>query len=375
MSVKRKFCFFIATDRHHDEIVIFRQAKSLMDAGFDVTLIVSDDEPEEYIEGVRVVPTGFKQSGYLKRILRLSSIMYRKAKEIDADIYQTCSVDLLSVGLRLRNHGKKILFHLREGHPYTFERGSSLPKWLKKIIISFMVVWMRHCLKRYDYVITVSDVIAEYLNKWGLGKVTIQGNFPVINRDYELTLEDYLSRENRLFYFGLIYTISRQGVVLRALEKTDDVKYLLAGKFTTHSYYERLQKNPKWKDVEFIDGFTHDELSTFFKRSTICNVMRDFSQTESPNGSMGVIKIFESMEAALPIICSDVPVYREMMNKYKCGLLVDPKDADQIADAINYLVEHKEEAWKMGQEGRRAVLEEYSWDAQSKKYLEIVNGL
>ena len=376
MEPQRKFCFFIATDRHHDEIVIFRQAKSLIEAGFEVSLIVSDDEPEEYIDGVRVVPNGFKQSGYLKRILRLPSAMFKKAKEIEADIYPPCSVDVLSVGLRLRTRGRIILFHLREGHPYTFAHSTSYPKWLKKIIIPLMALWMRFCLKRYDYVITVTDTIADYLKKWGVEKVLVQGNFPIINRSYELTLDDYLSRENTLFYFGLVYTVSRQQFVLDALQKVDNVKYLLAGKFTGNGwYYEELRKHPKWKDVEFINGFKHEELSSFFKRSTMCNVLRDFSRTESPNGSMGIIKLFESMEAALPIICSDVPVYREMMNKYKCGLLVDPKNSDQIAEAIKYLVEHKEEAWHMGQEGRRAVIEEYSWDAQSKKYLEIVSGL
>lgn len=376
MSTKKKFCFFIATDRHHDEIVIFRQAKSLMDAGFDVTLIVSDDEPEEYIEGVRVVPNGFKQSGYIKRIFRLPSIMYRKAKEIDADIYQTCSVDLLSVNLRLRRHGKKILFHLREGHPYTFIHSSAFPKWFEKSVIPLMVVWMKYCLKRCDYVITVADEIADYLHEWGIEKVSMQGNFPIIKQDYNLTLDDYLSRENRLFYFGLVYSVSCQQYVLDALQDVDNVKYLIAGKFSDNvHYYEKLKEHPKWKDVEFINGFKHEELTAFFERSTISNVLRDFSKTETPNGSMGIIKLFESMEAALPIICSDVPVYQEMMKKYKCGILVDPTNSDQIAEAIKYLVEHKEEAWQMGQEGRKAVKEEYSWDAQSKKYMEIINGL
>lgn len=376
MESKRKFCFFIATDRHHDEIVIFRQAKSLIDSGFDVTLIVSDDEPEEYIEGVRVVPNGFKQSGYLKRIFKLPSVMYRKAKEMDADIYQTCSVDLLSVGLRLRRCGKKNIFHLRESHPYTFKQSSKLPKWLTDVFVSLMVVWMKFCLKRYDYVITVAEPISDYLHEWGVEKVSVQGNYPIINRDYNLTLNDYLSRENRIFYFGIIYTISCQRYLLDALQKVDDVSYLLAGKFTSkNGYYEKVKMHPKWKEVEFVNGFKHEELASFFKRSTICNVLRDFSKTDTPDGSLGIIKIFESMEAALPIICSDVPVYREMMKKYNCGLLVDPKNSEQIADAINYLVEHKKEAWKMGQEGRRAVIEEYSWDAQSKIYMKIVNSL
>ena len=56
-------------------------------------------------------------------------------------------------------------------------------------------------------------------------------------------------------------------------------------------------------------------------------------------------------------------------------MLVDPKNPDQIADAINYLVENKEEAYKMGQEGRRAVIEKYNCDVVSKEYVEIINSL
>ena len=133
---------------------------------------------------------------------------------------------------------------------------------------------------------------------------------------------------------------------------------------------------PEWKNVEYIEGFKHEELAGFIGKSTISNVIRDFSVfSKEKSGSFGIIKVFESMEAALPIICSDMPIYRDIMKEYKCGILVDPLNKGQIRDAIEYLVTHKKEAWKMGQEGRRAVIEKYSWDALSVKYLEIVNKL
>ena len=64
-----------------------------------------------------------------------------------------------------------------------------------------------------------------------------------------------------------------------------------------------------------------------------------------------------------------------MMKKYKCGIIVDPMNPEEIADAIDYLVSHKEEAWKMGQEGRRAVIEKYSWDVASKEFVNMINSL
>jgi len=108
---------------------------------------------------------------------------------------------------------------------------------------------------------------------------------------------------------------------------------------------------------------------------TISNVLRDFNFTGSPHGSLGIIKLFESMEAGLPIICSNVEVYREMMNEYRCGILVDPNDSEQIMNAIMYLVNNKEDAYQMGQEGRRAVREKFNWEAESKKYIEKINNI
>ena len=81
------------------------------------------------------------------------------------------------------------------------------------------------------------------------------------------------------------------------------------------------------------------------------------------------------MEAGLPIICSNVPVYQKLLSEYPCGLLVDVNDSKQIEDAVRYLIEHKEEAYKMGQIGRKAVIEKYSWDALSSKYIGIIESI
>ena len=81
------------------------------------------------------------------------------------------------------------------------------------------------------------------------------------------------------------------------------------------------------------------------------------------------------MEAGLPIICSDVPVYRKMMEEYPCGVLVDVNNSRQIEEAVRFLLEHKEEAYRMGQMGRKAVKEKYNWETESKRYLDAINKL
>lgn len=101
-------------------------------------------------------------------------------------------------------------------------------------------------------------------------------------------------------------------------------------------------------------------------------MFRDF---EGRDGSLGVMKIFESMEAALPVLFADVPLYRKINGKYHCGICVDPNNVQSIKEAVEYLVEHKQEAYEMGQRGREAVIKEFCWEQQAKKYIDVIENI
>ena len=338
---------------------------------------MNDYETETEKEGLKIVSTGNNQrKGYLSRIFVAPFQSYKVLKKIDADVYQTWCLENMLVCMLLKWNGKKIVFQLREEHPYLYMLKMDKPLWQRKMVVSILLVLMKFFLRRFDFVLATGDDEGEILKELGVKKYRIQGNFPFVNWNFKLSLEDYLKREDRIIYFGSIYGISCQEHLLKALEKTQKIKYLLAGKFRgNEDYHQELMKYPKWENVEFVDGFAPSELNDMMGRSTMSNVLRDFSKTHYHNGNIGIIKIFESMEAGLPLICSDVPVYRRIWEEYKFGMLVDPTNPDQIADAINYLIENKEEAYKMGQEGRRAVIEKYNCDVVSKEYAEIINSL
>lgn len=377
MEYKKTLCFFSAFSRHDDEVLTYRHDKALKSAGWNTIYLVNDNEPETMKDGLRIVSTGNNQrKDYLSRIFVAPFQSYKALKRIDADVYQTWCLENMLVCMLLKWKGKKIVFQLREEHPYLYMLKKNKPLWQRKMVVSVLLMLMKFFLRKFDFVLATGDDEGEILKELGVKSYRIQGNFPFVNWDFKLRLEDYLKREDRIIYFGSIYNYSCQEYLLKAMEKTGVVKYLLAGKFRGgEAYHKSLTKFPKWKDVEFVDGFKPEELGDMMGRSTMSNVLRDFSTTHYHNGNIGIIKIFESMEAGLPLICSDVPVYRKIWEEYKFGMLVDPKNPDQIAEAINYLAQHKEEAYKMGQEGRRAVIEKYNCDMVSKEYVEIINHL
>ena len=86
-------------------------------------------------------------------------------------------------------------------------------------------------------------------------------------------------------------------------------------------------------------------------------------------------KIFEYMSMGIPSIVSDFPLYREIIEKYQCGILVDPLDAGSIAEAIIRLMDNPDEAAEMGARGKEAVRFHFSWESEQEKLIEFYSRL
>jgi glycosyltransferase involved in cell wall biosynthesis len=81
------------------------------------------------------------------------------------------------------------------------------------------------------------------------------------------------------------------------------------------------------------------------------------------------IKMFEYMSAKIPVIASNFPLWKEIVEGAECGICVDPLNPEEIAEAIQFIVEHSAEAEQMGKNGRKAVEERYNWCMEEKKLL------
>jgi glycosyltransferase involved in cell wall biosynthesis len=375
MQKNIKVCHIISAFHRHDTRIFWKQCRSLAKAGFEVTLLANDSGSDEVKENVRIVTTGISNTSRFQRMLLSRRSLYKKAYEIDADIYEVHDPEILPLGLKLLKKGKYVVFDSHEDFPNQLLEKDWIPMRFRKVLSWMAKSYYDRNIKKFSAVLSVTPHIVDSL-KNSSDNVHLITNFPIIEENFKVdSLEEYLQRKPQLCYAGTIYTTSMQENILEALNDIEFVRYIMVGTIE-ENYLNLLARHKSWSRVNFIKRVSKEDLMKIYHEVTIGIVLFDYSPNVGyKRGSLGNNKIFEYMHSGLPIICTDFELWQEIINKYKCGICVNPHNIDEIRNAISYLTDNKAEAYEMGQNGRKAVLNEYNWNSQEKVYVEIFRKL
>jgi glycosyltransferase involved in cell wall biosynthesis len=121
-------------------------------------------------------------------------------------------------------------------------------------------------------------------------------------------------------------------------------------------------------NIEIYGEIPHDKVFNFLSNSQIGIAILH----PDPNYIDSIpTKLFEYMIVGLPVIASNFPLWKEIVEGNNCGICVNPLDPKEIANAIKYLIDHPDEARAMGENGRRSVLEKYNWEKESEKLIRL----
>ena len=99
-----------------------------------------------------------------------------------------------------------------------------------------------------------------------------------------------------------------------------------------------------------------------------------FAATSVVNESFGV-SVVEAMSMELPVVATDVPGFREVVDDGKTGDIVEKNNPEAIAEALEKLVLDSELRKIYGQRGRNKVEKLYNWDDNVNKMIEIYNNV
>ena len=123
------------------------------------------------------------------------------------------------------------------------------------------------------------------------------------------------------------------------------------------------------KAVEAVGWVPFSDLPVWFARADVGLVPWQTEHEFPPR--IIPTKMFEYMAARLPVVVSNRPTIRRFLDGLNCGLLVEPGDAQALAQAIEHLLTYPAQAQEMGQRGRQAVERDYRWETEGEKLLAL----
>lgn len=124
--------------------------------------------------------------------------------------------------------------------------------------------------------------------------------------------------------------------------------------------------------IKFIGRITRKEVNELYGTARAGIVI--YQPAENHYESQPV-KMFEYMAAGLPVIASNFPHWRTIVEDAKCGICVNPEDPIEVRQACIELLNNPQKGQKMGIAGRTAVINKYSWDSEEKKLLGLYKQL
>lgn len=148
-----------------------------------------------------------------------------------------------------------------------------------------------------------------------------------------------------------------------------DARLIVAGAYSKEDKepFVRYARMHHLNSVKFVGLVSHKELPRYYKT---CDV---FCAPSIGFESFGIV-LLEAMAAGKPIVASDIPGYRCVLEDGQEGILVEPENERALAKAIIKLLQDPALRQEMGERGRRKAAR-YDWSIIARQVLDVYEEL
>jgi len=352
------------------DIRIFRkECMSLAKAGHDVDLVVADGKGNEKKNGVQIIDAGLKPTSRIKRMVLTGARVYKAARQADADVYHFHDPELLPVGWLLKRKGKKAIYDVHEDVPRQILSKHWISPVFRKPVSAFVEFAETLLARSLSGVVCATPKIEKRFERINKNVATIC-NYPILQELY-IPDVDWEKKEQAACYIGGITRTRGLFEMVAAAEFMNGPLYI-AGPVTNQQEYQKAASMSGWSNVRYLGVLDREGVRDLLRRSSVGLVLLQ----PTPNYYEALpVKMFEYMSASVPVVASDFPLWKEIVEENNCGICVNNKEPKEIAEAVNELLDQPSKASSLGKNGRIAVEGKYSWEkefAKLKKFLETL---
>ena len=233
-------------------------------------------------------------------------------------------------------------------------------------------------------IICISEELSELLIEVGVdsGKIEIISlgvDVYKFKPDDKISLKKQLKIEagKIILYVGRLDKLKGVDYLLRAIYElrtkygTSDInlQVVIIGKGSEVNNLQKLSRNLDLQEIVTFKGeLRGKELEDWY---SVADLFILPSLTEGKP-----VVIYEAMSSECAVIATNVGGIPDQVKDNHTGLLFEPEDMDALANKIKYLLDNEDVMKKMGENGRKLVINEgWTWEGYAKRINNVYNNL
>lgn len=337
--------------------IMQKEAVSLAEAGHDVYFAVTSDKEEVY-KGVKIIPIKPAKTRKERMFIRPFDVI-RIVRKYHPDVVHAHDPELLPALMWLKMFGYTVVYDAHEDFPAQTRSKYFIREDRREFAARWAERYINFCVKRMNYVFVATPTIRERLEPHNKN-IEVINNYPLLTEFGEP--REWSKRKNAVVFIGGGYENRGFRELMDALA-ISKLPLEFGGVVEPDDFKEEIHSSEGWQYVTDHGYVSRDEVKDMMNDCRIGVV----TYHAAPNIILSQpIKFFECMASAVPMVVSDFPYWRKMLESCDCAIFVDPLNPQEIAEKLTWLAEHSEEARAMGERGRKMVLEVYNWEHEAE---------
>lgn len=329
--------------------------------GFDWLTPGFETSETDDIKVEKLVKGKFSLLFYLQFGLKLFSRLMKQKSDIyfASDLY---SLPFCTIAAKIK--GKKVFYDAREVYTEIPALNS------KKIVKKLVKIIEGHYIKKCDYIVTTGQLDSDYIeNLYKLDKTDVLRNLPL--PVYDIKPVDYKTKFKNfndgkiILYQGIIVLGRGIETYFEVLKKYEKSYLVLLGGGEDEDYYKNMAAEMNISDkVYFAGKISQNELLNYTAGADIgLSLIDNLSKNNYyalPN------KLFEYIMAGIPVIVSDMPQMKKIVDEFKVGKVISDGSSEELIDVIKNWEQNPDD-YKLAAKNCKPAADELNWNKEFEK--------